>query len=66
MNRAARFVELLEEGKIRKNILPNTALDYTAFQEQKDLDNYFFFANSFAMDEVMKCEVTLYNGDEQV
>lgn len=66
MNKAARFLELLEEGKIRKHILPNTAQDYTYFQKQKDLENYRFFANSFALDEIMKCEVTLYNGDEQI
>ncbi len=66
MDNAKKFVELLEEGKIRKHILPNTAPDYTSAQERRDLDNYRFFANSFALDEVMKCEVRCYNGDEQI
>lgn len=66
MNNAKRFIELLEEGKIRKHILPNTALDYSSSQEKKDLENYRFFANSFALDEIMKCEVAFYNGDEQI
>lgn len=66
MNNAEKFIELLEEGKIRKHILPNTAPDYSTSQEKKDLENYRFFANSFALDEVMKCEVGFYNGDEQI
>lgn len=66
MNKAERFVELLEDGRIRKNVLPNTAPDYSAGQEKKDLENYRFFANSFALDELMKCEVAGYHGDEQV
>ena len=66
MNRAERFIELLEAGKIKKHILPNTAPDYSAYQEKRDLENYRFFANSFALDEVMKCEVAPYNGDEQI
>lgn len=66
MSQAEKFIELLEEGKIRKHILPNSAPDYSAYQEQKDLENYRFFANSFALDEIMKCEVAFYNGDEQV
>lgn len=66
MNNAKKFIELLEEGKIKKNILPNTAPDYSISQEKKDLENYRFFANSFAFDEFMKCEVAFYNGDEQI
>ncbi|MCM1184685.1 MAG: hypothetical protein NC337_15045 [Roseburia sp.] len=66
MERAERFMELLENGKIRKHILPNSAPDYSIYQEKRDLENYRFFANSFALDDVMKCEVGLYNGDEQV
>lgn len=65
MNSAERFVELLQEGKIRKHVLPNTAPDYTEFQEKKDLANYCYFMNSFAFDELRECEVSMYNGDEQ-
>lgn len=66
MNNAEKFIELLEEGKIRKHILPNSAPDYSASQEKIDLERYRFFANSFAFDEIMKCEVACYNGDEQI
>ncbi len=66
MGRAERFIELLEDGKIKKHILPNSAPDYSKYQEKRDLENYRFFANSFALDEIMKCEVALYNGDEQI
>lgn len=66
MTNAERFVELLKEGKIKKDILPNNAPDYSVTREKKDLENYRFFANSFALDEIMKCEVASYNGDEQI
>lgn len=65
MNHAERFVQLLEQGKITKYILPNSAPDYSTNQEKRDLENYRFFANSFALDEIMKCEVASYHGDEQ-
>ena len=66
MDRAGRFVELLENGKIKKNILPNSSEDYTLIQEQKELEEYVRFLNSFAFDTLSECEVALYNGDEQV
>ena len=66
MNRAEKFIELLEDGKIQKHILPNNAPDYSLQQEEKDLQNYKFFVNSSAFDEIMKCEVAYYYGDEQV
>ncbi len=66
MSNADKFINLLEEGKIRKHVLPNNAPDYSKFQERKDLENYKFFVNSFALDEIMKCEVAFYNGDEQI
>ena len=66
MKNAKKFVELLEEGKIKKHILPNNAPDYSDSQEKLDLENYRFFANSFALDEIMKCEVAFYNVDEQI
>lgn len=65
MNNAEKFIELIEKGKIRKHILPNSALEYSVYQEDIDLTNYRFFANSFALDEVMKCEAAYYYGDEQ-
>lgn len=66
MSGAERFIELLQSGKIKKATLPNTAPDYTAHQEEKDLKEYRFFVNSFAFDELEECEVARYNGDEQV
>ena len=65
MSNAQKFVELLMDGKIKKHILPNSAPNYSDSQEKMDLENYLFFANSFAFDEIMKCEVAFYNGDEQ-
>ena len=38
-NSAEKFITLLERGKIRKVILPNTSTDYTISQEAKDLCN---------------------------
>lgn len=66
MTQAERFIDLLEAGKIRKHVLPNNAPDYSAEQEKRDLENYRFFANSFALDEIMDCGVAFYHGDEQV
>lgn len=66
MNNAEKFIELIEDGKIKKHVLPNTAPDYTIYQEKKDLENYIIFINSFALDELMDCEVAYYNGDEQI
>lgn len=66
MSNAERFIELLENGKIKKHTLPNSAPDYSMVREEKELEEYRFFANSFALDEIMKCGVAMYNGDEQV
>ena len=62
---AERFITLLENGKIRKDILPNTSMDYTAYQEQRDLKRYQRFLQSFAYDDIKECEVREYNGDEE-
>lgn len=63
--RAAKaFFEMLNKGKIRKNILPNTSPDYTGLAEQKDLMRYKRFLNSSAFDEIKECEVRKYNADE--
>lgn len=66
MSRAERFVELLESGKIKKDLLPNNAPDYTQSQEERDIEAYRFFVNSFAFDKVMERGGVKYNGDEQV
>lgn len=66
MDNAEKFIELLEAGKIKKNILHNCATDYSVAQEKEDLENYRFFANSFTLDEIINCEVALYNGSEQI
>ncbi len=57
------FITLLESGKIRKDILPNTSTDYTTTQEAKDLQRYKRFLQSFAYDDIKTCEVRMYNGD---
>lgn len=61
---ANNFFELLNNGKIRKNILPNTSPDYTSTDEEKDLMRYKRFLYSSAYDEIKGCEVKRYNADE--
>ncbi len=61
---AENFMNLLLNGKIRKNILPNTAVDYTESAEKRDLLRYKKFINSSAYDEIKRCEVKKYNGDD--
>jgi hypothetical protein len=61
---ANNFFELLNKGKIRKNILPNTSPDYTDSAEKIDLIRYKRFLNSSAYDEIKECEVRKYNADE--
>lgn len=60
---AKTFVLLLEEGVIRKHILPNTSKDYSKEQEQEDLFRYKRFLQSFAYDDIKECEVCYYYGD---
>lgn len=62
-NSVQTFMKLLEQGKFRKNILPNTSLDYTVNQEALDLQRYKRFLQSFAYDDIKECEVQAYNGD---
>lgn len=64
-NSAQEFLVLLKRGKIKKNILPNTAVDYTVSQEAKDLQQYKRFLQSFAYDDIKECEVRNYNGDQE-
>ena len=62
---AHAFITLLERGKIRKDILPNTSTDYTLSQEARDLQKYKRFLQSFAYDDIKECEVRAYNGDQE-
>lgn len=62
---AQAFITLLEKGKIRKHILPNTSTDYTLSQEARDLQKYKRFLQSFAYDDIKECEVRAYNGDQE-
>ncbi len=64
MSAANSFFDLLNKGKIRKNLLPNTAPNYTDEMEQIDLLRYKRFLNSSAYDEIKECEVRKYNADE--
>lgn len=61
---AERFITLLVNGKIRKNILPNTSEDYTENAEKKDLIKYKSFISSSVYDEILNSEVRKYNADE--
>ncbi len=60
---ATKFIKLLQNGQIRKSILPNTALSYSDCQEIKDLRNYKKFLQSFAYDDLKNTEVRIYDGD---
>lgn len=60
---AEKFIELIENGKFKKPILYNTNIPNNESQTKYDLENYRFFANSFAFDEVMKCVPSRYIGD---
>ena len=62
---AQAFITLLERGKIRKDILPNTSTNYTLSQEARDLQKYKRFLQSFAYDDIKECEVRAYNGDQE-
>lgn len=64
-NSVQTFISLLEQGRIRKNILPNTSLDYTVNEEAMDLQRYKRFLQSFAYDDIKECEVRVYNGDQE-
>lgn len=61
---ADTFLTLLKDGKMKKNILPNTAPNYTYFDERRDLLQYIRYLDSFAYDDLKSCEVRIYNGDE--
>lgn len=61
---ADTFLSLLQDGKMRKSILPNTAPNYTCFDEQRELLQYIRYLDSFAYDDLKSCEVRTYNGDE--
>jgi hypothetical protein len=62
-NEAEDFITLLETGKLRKCLLPNTSEDYTGYQEKRELQRYKRFLQSFAYDDIKGCEVSMYNGD---
>lgn len=57
------FFNMLCQGKIKKHILPNTAVDYTQVQEALDLERYKFFLYSFAYDDIKNKKVRNYNGN---
>lgn len=61
---ANRFIFLLAKGIIRKNILPNSSLNYTGVQEEKDLEQFKKYVKSSAFDDLRKCRVKQYIGDE--
>jgi len=60
---ANRFLFLIKEGIIRKNILPNSSCDYTGDSEKKDYERYLRFINSSDFDEFKRCKVRKYNGE---
>jgi hypothetical protein len=43
---AKRFIEDLKNGKIKKDVLPNTAENYSKEEEKKDFDRFCKFAET--------------------
>lgn len=61
---ARRFLFRIKSGRLPKEILPNSAPNYTVSQELRDTDFYVnLFLKSSAYDFVKKCEVMDYNGE---
>ena len=62
--KARQFILLIKTGQLPKEILPNSAPNYTLFQERQDTDFYVnAFLKSAAYDFVKKCEAVIYNGE---
>lgn len=65
MSREARdFIKLVKTGQLPKEILPNSAPNYTLFQEKVDTDYYIrVFLQSAAYDLIKECEEVTYDGE---
>lgn len=60
---AEDFIERIETGRIAKEILINSAPDYTSFQEEADTNFYTqVFLQSAAYDLIEECEAVQYVG----
>lgn len=59
-----QFLKLIKTGRLPKEILPNSAPNYTIAQERIDTDFYTnVFLQSAAYDFVRKCEAVKYDGE---
>ena len=65
MDKGERFIELIYRNKIKKQVLPNTAPDYTLYREDKDTKLFRYYANSSRWDDFFGFKVREYDGDEQ-
>lgn len=62
---AARlFFEELSSGKIRKDVLPNHALNYTDYAEKEELNSYKRFIQTSSYDFITSYEAREYDGVE--
>lgn len=61
---ASQFLRLVKTGRLPKEILPNSAPNYTLTQERLDTDFYInSFLQSAAYDFIRKCEAIEYDGE---
>ncbi len=61
---AFQFINLIKTGRLPKDILPNSAPNYTLTQERLDTDFYVnMFLQSTAYDFIQKCEAVEYDGE---
>lgn len=61
---AVQFLNLIKTGRLPKEILPNSAPNYTLTQERLDTDFYVnVFLQSTAYDYIQKCEAVEYDGE---
>jgi len=53
---AKRFIEDLKSGKIKKDVLPNKAENYTRKEEKKDFEHFCKFAETDYYKELINRE----------
>ena len=61
---ARQFLKLIKTRRLPKEILPNSAPNYTLFQERFDTDFYInVFLQSAGYDFIQECEAVEYDGE---
>lgn len=60
---AQRFLKRLQDGTIKKDILPNSFEDYTGRKEQEDLEAYNRYLYTLAYESYLENRKVVYYGD---